>query len=161
MPTSILHLPFMMAAAQPSRLRASNYSAHSVFRIRWSDLQDGRVSRVAMAHFFEDMRVIMMRELLGERFGTSAWRAVARAISIEHLASARINPPNLELVGGISGIGKSSYTFALGAFQNGCCVALGDAVGVRVDENSRISPLDAQARAMLERYRMRVPKEAN
>ena len=139
-------------ASQPERLRLDNYPVQATFRIRWSDLEDGRVSRVAVAHFFEDMRVVMMRQLLGaDRFGLETWKAVLRAITIEHLAPATPDQPELELAGGIASIGTSSYAFALGVFQQGRCIALGNAVGVHVGDNGRPMALDADVHTVLAR----------
>jgi acyl-CoA thioesterase FadM len=148
----IHQLPALKMAARPERLQLDSYPVQATFRIRWSDLENGRVSRVAVAHFFEDIRVVMMRQLLGtNQFGLETWKAVLRAVTIEHLAPATPDHPELVLAAGITSIGTSSYAFALGVFQQGRCIALGNAVGVNVDDNGRPLALDAEVRAILTR----------
>ena len=154
-PPSIRH-PMLEFAAQSRRLTVNNYPFRLYVRARWSDFQDGVLSRVATAHLFEDIRVHMMGQLLGERFGDPSWKAVARALSIEQLASARWDGQLLELAGGIAAIGRSSYRFALAAYQRDTCVALGEVVGVQVDAQGRPQAMDDAARLALERGLMDV-----
>lgn len=152
MPMPIAPLPALKIATLPRRLEADEYPIRTSLRIRWSDIQEERVSRVAMAHFFEDIRVFSIEKFWGsDQSNLKAGDAVLRAVTIEHLAAATLDTPFLEVAAGISSIGKSSFTYALAAFQNGRCVAVGSSVDVRVVDG-QAAAWDADLRARLERY---------
>lgn len=137
-------------AALPRRLEAAAYPLHTSLRLRWSDIQEDRVSRVALAHFFEDIRIHAIRKLMHSQ-GLEARQgdAVLRAVTIEHLAPASIDTPYLDMAAGIASVGKTSFAYALAAFQNGQCVAVGSAVHVRV-ANGQPAAWDDNMRAMLQ-----------
>ena len=128
-------LPALTFASNPRRIAIHSYPIRRSFRIRWSDTENGRVSRVGMSHFFEDMRVVSLAHF--EKAVAPKFRGMLRAITIEHIAPAIMDSP-LELTSGIAAIGKTSFTYALAAFQNGRCVAVGSATDVQVADGRPI-----------------------
>jgi len=145
----IARLPALKIAHLPGRLEAQTYPIHKSFRFRWSDLGSQGVSRVAIAHFFEDMRAFSMRSLKSEHGIKSALGdVVLRAITIEYLGHASMDFPCLDMAAGIASVGNSSYTYVMAAFQNGQCIAVGSSTDVRV-VNGQSTPWDDEMRAML------------
>lgn len=143
-------LPFTFACVA-ERLRPESYPIRVPVRIRWSDTQGGRVSPVGMAHLFEDARVFTLRAL--QITHAQNFHGMARAVTIEHVADATLEDPQLELGAGIAAVGRTSFTYALAAFQNGRCVALGNAVDVRVIDG-RSGVIEDEPRAALLRHAM-------
>lgn len=148
----IAAIPALTIASIPGRLEADTYPIRITRRIRWSDIQDGRVSRVGMAHFFEDLRIFTIHQFDAAR-GTQSQNgsSLLRAVTIEHLAPATPDFPTLELAVGVASIGKSSFTYALAAFQNGRCVAVGSSVDVRVVDG-RAAAWDDDSLAVLQKF---------
>jgi acyl-CoA thioester hydrolase len=142
-------LPGQVLARNPGRLERSAYPHLCSLPIRWSDVENGAVSRVGMAQFYEDSRTQVMRAILGdENFGFDKWKAVLRALTIEHLAPARHDRP-IEMAGAIAEVGRSSYAFALAAFQDDRCLSLGRAVGVTVNDETQAAPTPPELRLLL------------
>lgn len=147
--TSAEPRPGQLLARNPQRLLRSAYPYFCSFPIRWSDLENGVVSRVGMAQFYEDTRTRVMRAILGdENFGFDKWKGLLRAITFEHLSPARHDLP-IEMAGTIGEVGRSSYAFALAAFQGERCVSLCRAVGVTVDNEMHAAPTPPELRLLL------------
>jgi acyl-CoA thioester hydrolase len=140
--------PGQLLARNPQRLQRSAYPHFRSLPIRWSDVENGIVSRVGMAQFYEDTRTLVMREILGhENFGFDKWKGLLRAITFEHLSPARHDLP-IEMAGAIGEVGRSSYAFALAAFQGERCISLCRAIGVTVDNEMHAAPTPPELRLL-------------
>jgi acyl-CoA thioester hydrolase len=150
--TSSEPLHGQLLAHNPQRLQRSAYPHFCSLPIRWSDVENGVVSRIGMAQFYEDARTHVMRAILGdENFGFDKWKAVLRAITIEHLGTARPDLP-ITMAGTLAEVGRSSYAFALAAFQGERCVSLGRAIGVTVNDEMRPAPTPPELRLLLQSH---------
>lgn len=139
-------LPGQIIAADPACHQRLVYPLRFEKKLRWSELENGGISRVAFAQFFEDTRMNLMDSLVGVRQIVGAdLKAVARVVTMEHICSGNEWEP-LELTGAISNIGNSSFTFALAAFQADRCLALCRAVGVTVDRHMKPASTPADIR---------------
>jgi len=141
--------PGQLLARNPQRLLRSSYPYSWSFPIRWSDVENGIISRVGMAQFYEDTRTRVAREILGDdNFGFDKWRGLLRAVTFEHVSPAQYDLP-IEMAGTIGAVGRSSHTFALAAFQGERCVSLCRAVGVTVDDKMHAAPTPPELRLLL------------
>lgn len=141
--------PGQLLVRNPQRLLRSSYPYFWPFPIRWSDVENGIVSRVGIAQFYEDTRTRVARAILGDdNFGFDKWKGLLRAITFEHVSRARHDLP-IEMAGTIGAVGRSSHTFALAAFQGERCVSLCRAVGVTVDDEMHAAPTPPELRLLL------------
>ena len=137
----------------PNRLTPASYSLHSDYALRFSDLVDGQLSRVAVAHVFESLRSEVVDGLLGpaRRQGDPAeqrWHSLLRGVTLEFLAPVWGDVP-ITLAGVISAVGRSSHRSAMAVFQQGRCVALGEATNVTIDASRRPAAIPADVRDRL------------
>ncbi len=142
--------PGQYISADPLRLQPRSYPFRYLHPVRWSDLQDGsRMTRIAQAQFLEDLRTVLMRDVLGpDLFASGHWKAMARAVTIEHLHAGDDQSP-VELAGCIEGVGNSSYSFALAIFQRDVCLSLSKVVGVTIGSDRRPAPVPDAVRPRL------------
>ena len=137
----------------PNRLTPASYSLHSDYALRFSDLVDGQLSRVAVAHVFESLRSEVVDGLLGpaRRQGDPAeqrWHSLLRGVTLEFLAPVWANAP-IALTGAISTVGRSSHRAAMAVFQHQRCVALGEATNVTIDASRRPAAIPTDVRDRL------------
>ena len=137
----------------PNRLTPASYSLHSDYALRFSDLVDGQLSRVAVAHVFESLRSEVVDALPGLRRRHSdapgpRWHSLLRGVTLEFLAPVWGDAP-ITLAGVISAVGRSSHRSAMAVFQQGRCVALGEATNVTIDASRRPAAIPADVRDRL------------
>lgn len=137
----------------PNRLTPASYSLHSDYALRFSDLVDGQLSRVAVAHVFESLRSEVVDALPGlRRRHTDApgprWHSLLRGVTLEFLAPVWGDAP-ISLASAISAVGRSSHRSAMAVFQQGRCVALGEATNVTIDADRRPAALPPAVRESL------------
>lgn len=139
-----------MARLDPRLLDPAKYPARFEITTRFADM-DGQqhINNVAMAEAFEDTRV-RFHELTGAYriFGTLG--SMVAANHIDYLAQARYPAP-LVMFSGTLAVGRTSWTLAAIATQNGVPAAFSKAVMVAV-EDGRPAPVPADMRAALLRY---------
>lgn len=120
--------------------------------LRYNDLDpNGHVNNVATCMFLEDGRVAFRRKHYADLVGDTLTGFVLARFTIEYHRPLHF-PGSVDIGTTIIRIGRSSYTFGQGVFQDQTCVATADVVQVRIDPDSgKATPLDDDFRALLER----------
>lgn len=123
-----------MTRTPPARLERTNYPYLVPVLARYADVDPlWHINNVAIAQYLEETRVSMLRTILGfERIDRYDSRFVLAHVSIDFLREGRY-PGAFEVGAAIKKVGRSSTTVGLGLFQDDACIALSDAVLVRVD----------------------------
>lgn len=144
----------MAKAFDPALLEADRYSFSVDITTRFADMDsNGHINNVALAAAFEDARVRFDREN-GLR-SVGGQRVMIAAAYIDYLAQAYYPQP-LRIVVGATSIGRSSWSIAELALQEGRAVALCRATLVNTD-GTKASPFPDVLRANLQRVQVRVP----
>jgi acyl-CoA thioesterase FadM len=145
-PQPDLHL----TAPDPARVSIQHYPLRYELPTRWSDVQHGQLSGLAVARLCEDARMLMMTEVLEPTVPLSSIRTVLRGLRIEYLLPLYYPEPVSAAIG-ILRLGVSSYTFAIGLFQREACCCLSDSTSVALAQDRRgTAPLPAPVRAILQ-----------
>lgn len=117
------------------RLLTETYPTHYTARTFFSDMDVLKhINNVAMARFFEEGRVSLDFTLMSadiEQNSSSSANAMLASLTIEYIAQAYY-PGELEVRSGVGKIGRTSVGISQAAFQNGKCVALSDAILVKL-----------------------------
>lgn len=139
----------------PTRLLAGTYPLFTTVPSRFRDLDTlGHINNVAIGSFYEEGRAHLNRTAFpAETRHANAMRLLIADTHIAYLAEAHY-PGDLEVGAGVLRIGCSSYTVALGLFQNGVCVGTSESVMVNTD-GEKPAPLPEDGVARLEQYRLR------
>jgi len=144
----------MAKAFDPALLEADRYAFSVEITTRFADMDsNGHINNVALAAAFEDARVRFDREN-GLR-STGEHRVMIAAAYIDYLAQAHYPKP-LRVVVGATSIGRSSWSIAEVALQDGRAVALCRATLVNTD-GVKATPFPEMVRSKLERVRVRLP----
>lgn len=127
-----------MAKPDPALLDWTRYPCTHQVTTRYGDLDpNGHINHIAMAAAFEDSRARMYGAL--GRPATQALLIVS--VTIEYLAEA-FYPNPLDLFSGVSGIGRTSWTVAQLARQEGRVVACCTSVMLTLAEGRPVLPPD-------------------
>ncbi len=123
-------------AQDAARLQPANYPLHYPCALRYSDLDGSVVSRVAVAHIFEELRTGLGRDVLGQARKEyeqthGRWQSLMRSVEFEFLAEADANQA-IKVCGGMAAVGRTSHRMAMAMFQDGRCVALGESTNVTI-----------------------------
>jgi acyl-CoA thioester hydrolase len=125
-----------MSRVDPHRLDPSFYPLEVKILARYADVDPlWHINNVAIAQYYEEARVTAGARLFGDvRIPTPAGERVLVAHqSIDYLHEASY-PGTLEVGIGVLKVGNTSYTFAMGMFQDGRCVSVSNAVMVFADD---------------------------
>jgi acyl-CoA thioester hydrolase len=125
-----------MSRVDPHRLDPSFYPLQVKILARYADVDPlWHINNVAIAQYYEEARVTAGARLFGDvRIPTPAGERVLVAHqSIDYLHEASY-PGTLEVGIGVLKVGNTSYTFAMGMFQDGRCVSVSNAVMVFADD---------------------------
>jgi acyl-CoA thioester hydrolase len=125
-----------MSRVDPHRLDPSFYPLKVKILARYADVDPlWHINNVAIAQYYEEARVTAGARLFGDvRIPTPAGERVLVAHqSIDYLHEASY-PGTLEVGIGVLKVGNTSYTFAMGMFQDGRCVSVSNAVMVFADD---------------------------
>lgn len=120
--------------------------------LRYNDLDpNGHVNNVATCMFLEDGRVSFRRDHYTNLVGDTLTGFVLARFTIEYHRPLHF-PGSVDIGTTIIRIGRSSYTFGQGVFQDQTCVATAEVVQVRIDpDTGKSAPLEHDFRALLER----------
>ncbi len=152
--------PGHVLAQQAARLQPDNYPLQELHLLRYSDLDGGRIGRIGMAHIFESLRTsVFVRLQRGSSPGQPRWQSLLRNVTLEFLAPGDDQSP-LQICGAVSALGRSSQRTAFAAFQNGLCLALGEATNVAIGADRRPMPIPAEARQRLQDELIALPDAA-
>jgi acyl-CoA thioester hydrolase len=141
--------------ADPRRRQADAYPASLTLETRFADMDvNGHLNNVAFARLFEETRVRFNRARLAAlAAGARRSSFVVARVAIDYLAEG--NYPAPVTVGyAIAHIGRSSFTVAMAAFQDGNCIALCDSVLVHRDPETGPAPIPPALRERLEGHRL-------
>lgn len=139
-----------MYPTPPHRLEHANYPYVVPVIARYADVDPlWHINNVAMAQYFEETRIALVREVLGlERMAVADGRIVLAHLSVDYLREGRY-PGTLEVGAAITDVGRTSLRIGLALFQDDACIALSEAVLVRVDPRGP-SPWTADERKVLD-----------
>jgi acyl-CoA thioester hydrolase len=137
----------------PRRLQLDVYPYRTEITLRFADLDSqAHANNVRIAEYYQEARLAFMRHLardLGHERATDSRTWVVHQ-SIDYLRE--VTYPGLVAVGiGVSRIGTSSWSCAMGLFEDGRCVGLSTAVLVH-GLGDRPAPIPPTYRALLERF---------
>jgi acyl-CoA thioester hydrolase len=146
-----------MSSQRPDlrRLKPETYGFHLEMPSRFGDLDiRGHINNVSIVQYCEDIRVAFQMEVVGREIyvAESPLRVVVAQMTL-HFVSEGFFPDPIDAGVGIARIGNSSYTLAVGLFQNGMCIATQDTSMVYVgpDGPKLLSP---EIRERMERYKI-------
>jgi acyl-CoA thioester hydrolase len=139
-----------MTRTPPDRLDHDRYPYLAPVVARYADVDPlWHINNVAMAQYFEDTRISLLREILGlERMALPDGRLVLAHVAIDYLREGRY-PGMLEVGAAVTNVGRTSVRIGLALFQDDACIALSDAVLVRVGSDGP-SPWTADERKVLD-----------
>jgi acyl-CoA thioester hydrolase len=125
-----------MNRTPPNRLVQGNYPYVVPVLARYADVDPlWHINNVAMAQYFEETRISLLRTMLGmERMALPQGRAVLAHQSIDYLREGTY-PGALDVGAAIADVGRTSLTIAMALFQADACIAVSEAVLVRVEES--------------------------
>jgi acyl-CoA thioester hydrolase len=124
-----------MSRIPAERMRRSSYPYVSPVIARYADVDAFlHINNVAMAQYFEDARISLLRTLLEmQQMHMRDGRVLLARQSIDYLREGRY-PGSLEVGVAITAVGRTSVTVGMGLFQDDVCIAISDAVLVRLDD---------------------------
>ncbi len=130
------------------------YPVRLTLPTRYGDMDaNAHLNNVAIARLFEESRVRFHYAIRSVDAEISPGAIMIAHVSIDYLSEGEY-PTDVESGIGISALGGSSYRLATGLFQNGRAFALAESVMVSIAPGrSGASPLSADMRELLERYR--------
>ena len=142
--------------ADPRRRLSAAYPDSLTLETRFADMDvNGHLNNVAFARLFEETRVRFNRAgpaapAAGERRSSF----VVAHVAIDYLAEGNYPAP-VTIGYAIAHIGRSSFTVAMAAFQEGACIALCDSILVHRDPATGPAPIPPPLRERLEAHRLR------
>jgi acyl-CoA thioester hydrolase len=140
-----------------ARRDPESYPARIHVRALFSDMDVFRhINNTALSRYFEEGRADLNIIAFGAASITAPTndeQILFASATIDFLAPARY-PGGLEIGTGVLRIGRSSYTVAQAAFQEGTCIALCEVVAVRA-ARGRSRPLTAVESNALQALQMR------
>jgi acyl-CoA thioester hydrolase len=143
---------------EQARQLAPTYPLHYTQRVLFSDVDALRhLNNGAITRYFEEGRAQahqMIFHALNELTPRAPMMIVLVRLVVEFLKEGRY-PGEVEIRSGISSIGTSSIIYAHGAFQDGACLAVAEAVMVK-SIDGRPVPLSDQERRAIERLMIRL-----
>jgi acyl-CoA thioester hydrolase len=141
--------------ADPRRRDAAAYPASLTLETRFADMDvNGHLNNVAFARFFEETRVRFNRASVAPAPGERRSSFVVVHVAIDYLAEGNYPAP-VTIGYAIAAIGRSSFTVAMAAFQDGACIALCDSVLVHRDPETGPAPIPPGLRERLETLRLK------
>lgn len=139
-----------------ARRLAETYAVRFATRTLYADMDAFRhLNNGAIGRYFEEGRADLNMRLFGVECmidPPGGLQLLFANVIIDFLLQAHY-PGTIEIGTGIARIGNSSYVVAQGAFQNGACFALAEAVMVHAI-HGRPTPLPDAARAIAETLRI-------
>ena len=137
-----------------SRPRLSEFARRGSDTIRFADLDpQGHVNHAKFATYMETSRAAIIRDPDHSLQVEGATSVMAR-LEIDYLRELHW-PGTVEIGSAIAEIGRSSYTFSHGVFQNGECAATGRVTMVLIHLATRRSR--ALPRELIERLKQLMP----
>jgi acyl-CoA thioester hydrolase len=124
-----------MTRIPAGRVLRAHYPYQQKVIARYADVDPlWHINNVAMAQYFEDTRISMLRMLLDmERMATlDGDRILLAHQSIDYLREGTY-PGSLDVGAAVLKVGNSSVTIGMGLFQDEACIALSEAVLVRAN----------------------------
>ena len=118
------------------RTKVRSYAAHKTIPLKYADVgPSGDVSTIAIARLFEEGRYMIRSKIdhpiaRDRRIGFVLARVRVDVLEPLHY------PGSVDIAIGVGRIGRSSFDYVTGLFQDGCCAALSDAT-VAVRDRSR------------------------
>ncbi|MGJ3232563.1 MAG: acyl-CoA thioesterase [Oceanicaulis sp.] len=139
----------------PARLDPAAYPLGVVVPSRFRDLDTlGHINNVAIGSFYEEGRAELNRTAFPPDYRRAhSMRMLIVDVHIAYLAEAHY-PGDLEVRAGVLKIGRTSYTIALGLFQNGACVGVCETVLVNTDGHTPAA-IPEDGRKALEALKLR------
>ena len=133
----------------PHRLLAETYPLSVVVPTRFRDLDPlGHLNNVAIGAFYEEGRAHLHRTVFPPTARKARpLRLLIADVHIAYLAEAHYPAP-CTVSAGVQRIGRSSYTIALGLFQNEVCVGACETVMVHTDGAGPTAIPDAAREAL-------------
>lgn len=149
-----------MPRHDPARRTLATYPIVVPVLARFADMDvAAHVNNVAVAQYFEEGRSAALRVLLSRaRYGDPADRVLVARVAIDYVREGNY-PGTFDVGVGVLKCGDTSLTLGQGLFQDGECVALCDAVLVRMNEHGK-TPWAEAMRQDLEKFRLRLPPAA-
>ena len=133
----------------PRRLEPTGYPFMTEIPTRFGDMDALRhLNNVALAQVYEEGRVRLHRSIAVDVAREKGARTVVVQVTLRYLAEG-FYPAPLQVAGGISRIGGSSYEIAQALFQDGRCIGLCDTVIVYTRDRGS-APLPGAYRALLQ-----------
>ncbi|MDX1512660.1 MAG: thioesterase family protein [Gammaproteobacteria bacterium] len=131
----------------------ATYRTWTTDTLRYNDLDpNGHVNNVATCMFLEDGRVSFRRQHYTGLVEDILTGFVLARYTIEYLRPLHF-PGSVDIGTTIVRVGRSSYTFGQGVFQDETCVATAEAVQVRISpDTGRSMPLDDDFNALLQSH---------
>lgn len=124
-----------MSRTPEARKQRPSYPWISPVIARYADVDPfWHLNNVAMATYFEDARISFVMKLLDIRQPTGPdGRVLLARSSIDYLHEGRW-PGTLEVGAAVAAVGRTSVTIGLGLFQDSRCIAVSDAVIVKLGD---------------------------
>jgi acyl-CoA thioester hydrolase len=137
----------------PQRLKPETYPFHLTMDSRFGDLDiRGHINNVSIVQYCEDIRVALQMEVIGrEIYVADSLTRVVVAQMMCHFTNEGSFPEPIDARVGISRIGNTSYSLAVGLFQNGQCIATQDTSMVYIGVDGPMA-LSADIRARMQKY---------
>lgn len=131
----------------------SSYRTWTTDVLRYNDLDpNSHVNNVATCMFLEDGRVSFRRAHYTGLVEDILTGFVLARYTIEYHRPLHF-PGSVDIGTTIIRVGRSSYTFGQGVFQDHTCVATAEAVQVRIDDTTGKSmPLDDEFKGLLQSH---------
>jgi acyl-CoA thioester hydrolase len=138
-----------MTRIPPSRTLQTSYPCVSPVIARYADVDPyWHLNNVAIATYFEDARITFVAGLLEiDRLTGARSRVLLARLAIDYLREGRW-PGTLQVGAGVTTVGRTSVTVGLGLFQDEACIAVSDAVLVRLGEAGPAPWLDDERTAL-------------
>ena len=135
------------------RLQLETYPHRTEISLRFADIDpQWHLNNVRVGEYYQEGRVSFFRRL-GNEFGyerAAGSRTLVAHQSIDYLAE--VTYPGLITIGvGISKIGTSSWSFAMGMFRDGRCAGLSSTVLVYGTKDGA-APIPESYRALLTKF---------
>jgi acyl-CoA thioester hydrolase len=124
-----------MSRSPPERTQLAGYPYVSPVIARYADVDPfWHLNNVAIATYFEDARITFVARLLQlVRLTGGDSRVLLARLAIDYLREGRW-PGQLQVGAAVTSVGRTSVTIGLGLFQDDHCIAVSDAVLVRLGD---------------------------
>lgn len=125
-----------MSRIPPERTLLPCYPYVSPVIARYADVDPfWHLNNVAIATYFEDARITFAAKLLNiGRLTGGESRVLLARLAIDYLREGRW-PGQLQVGAAVTAVGRTSVTIGLGLFQDDQCIAVSDAVLVRLGDS--------------------------